>query len=468
MTVAGLPRYDPDAVADAGERAVVVGASVAGLLAARVLADGYDEVTVLDSDDLPDEPVTRGGVPQGHHPHALLAGGRATVEDLLPGTSEDVIAGGGVITDFAGEVRFYAEGAYLAPGPTRRETVSASRPLFEHVVREHATAHDRVTVRPNTQCIEYRLDPTGTAVGGLLVRADGDARELDADLVVDATGRASRTPQWLDANGFAAPPVDEVTIDVAYSTTTVERPHDDRRTFLLPASAPRSRGGMAAPVDGDRWVVNVHGVHGETPPTDRAGFAAFADTLPTPDVKRILDEHAWADDVHAYRFPANRRNRYEALDRFPETLVVVGDAVASFNPVYAQGMSVAALEALALHHVLAAGTHALGPRLFDRVSPVVDIAWSLAVGSDFGYPETDGPKPRGTGLVDWYLGRLLRRAHTDGRLTDAFVRVLSMTDAPSTLFAPGIARRVLAPSIRGPPRTADRVGDHREDRRSSS
>lgn len=448
MTLSTIPRYDRRRVDRLGGHAVVVGASVAGLLAARVLADGFDEVTVLDRDDLPNDPESRAGVPQDRHPHALLEAGRATVADLLPGVSEDLVSAGAVLTDFAGEVDFYTAGGVLADGPARMETISMSRPLFEHVVRQHVTAVENVHVRPNCYCVEYLLDGPGSAVVGAAIREDGTDAELAADLVVDATGRASRTPAWLDRHGFVPPAVDEVQIDVAYSTTYVERPHADRRTVLVPPSAPRQVGGMVAPIEGDRWVVNLHGVHGAVPPTDRAGLQAFATRLPVPTVAEILDAHDWvADEVDHYPFPSNRRHRYEDLDAVPDGLLVVGDAIASFNPVYAQGMSVAALEALVLHHELAAGSENLPSRYFRAVADVVDIAWNLAVGADFAFPETTGPSPPGSAAVGWYLDRLVKRAHTDGELTEAFLRVLTMERPPTTLFRPSVIRRVLAPRL---------------------
>ncbi|AUV83611.1 oxidoreductase [Salinigranum rubrum] len=447
MTLSTIPGYDGTRVSERGDHAVVVGAGMAGLFAARVLADAFESVTVLDRDSLPDEPTARRGVPQGPHPHALLEAGRATMADLLPGCVEDVVAGGGVVTDFTRGVDFYNEGDFLAEGPVSMETVSATRPLFEHVVRRHVAAHDGVSLRTNCLCTEYCLDDAGTTVEGVVVRSNTGSEELPADLVVDASGRTSRTPAWLETHGYAPPSVDEVTIDVAYSTAFLDRPAGDTRTYLVPPSAPRTRGGMAAPVDGDRWIVNLSGVHGETPPTDREGFAGYAARLPVPELARLVDEHEWTTEgVHSYRFPSNRRHRYETLDRFPEGLLVVGDAVASFNPVYAQGMSVAALEALVLHHALASDSTNLPGRFFDRAASVVDIAWSLAVGADFGFPETRGQKPRGTAFFNWYLGRLLRHAHTDGRLTDAFVRVLTMERPPTSLLRPRIAWRVLRPT----------------------
>ena len=252
MTLATVSPYNSNQQGEKQGNAVVSGASMAGLLAARILADRFSEVTIIERDELPAEPVVRRGVPQGAHPHALLEAGRATLEDLFPGYGEDLISAGGVVVDFASDVNFYSEGGFLAHGPTPMETYSATRPLIEQIVRRHVSDLDGVHIRAGCQVIDYLLDDTATVVEGVVIREDGDQTEITADLVVDATGRTSRTPAWLENHGYTPPEVEEVHIDVAYSTTFIERPADDLRTFLVPPSAPHTRGGMAAPVEGDR------------------------------------------------------------------------------------------------------------------------------------------------------------------------------------------------------------------------
>ncbi|SIQ88332.1 Dehydrogenase (flavoprotein) [Haladaptatus litoreus] len=448
MTLASVSRYDSNRLSKRGGNAVVIGAGMAGLFVARVLADTFDSVTVIDRDSLVDEPIARRGVPQGQQPHALLEAGKVTLEDFFPGFGDDIVSSGGVVVDFASDVNFYTEGDFLADGPTRKETFSATRPLFERLVRRRVSDFDRVSIRSNCQFTDYLSNADATTVEGVVFRKDGEEKELPADLVVDATGRTSRTPAWLAEHGYTPPEVEEAHIDLAYSTAFIERPPDDLRTFLVPPSAPRTRGGMAAPVEGDRWIVNMNGVHGDTPPTEFADFSAFAESLPTPEVKRLLDTHPpVSETVERYPFPSNRRHRYEALDRFPDGLLVVGDAIASYNPVYAQGMSVAALEAVLLHQTLATdGREDLALRFFERAGPVIDVAWMLAVGSDFGFPQTTGSKPRGTAVMGRYLSRLTRKAHADSTLSDAFSRVLMMEDPPTSLFRPRIVWRVLKPT----------------------
>jgi 2-polyprenyl-6-methoxyphenol hydroxylase-like FAD-dependent oxidoreductase len=202
------------------------------------------------------------------------------------------------------------------------------------------------------------------------------------------------------------------------------------------------------PVEDDRWMLTLFGMHGEHPPGDPEGFTEFAGSLPINDFARVVEDHGLASDgIEQYPFPSNRRVRYEDLGRFPDGLLVVGDGIASYNPIYGQGMSVAALQALQLHHALAAdGTDDLPARFFERAAAVVDDAWRLAVGADFQFDETSGPKPTGTDLVNRYFSRLIRTATTDGRVADAFHRVVIMEERPTSLFRPGILWRVFTPN----------------------
>ncbi|SFC42851.1 2-polyprenyl-6-methoxyphenol hydroxylase [Halobiforma haloterrestris] len=449
MTLETVSRYNPARVSESDEHAVVIGGSMAGLLTARVLADGFEAVTIIERDSLSDQLRTRKGVPQADHPHALLEAGRATLEDLFPGYGEDLISAGGLVIDALTDFRHYENGDFLADGSTRLPMYAASRPLFELITRRRLSDLDGIHIRSNCQWLDYLVDDATTSVDGVVVRTDdGTREEIAADLTVDATGRTSRTPTWLEEHGYEAPSVEEVRIDIAYSTALFERPPDDRRTFFVPASAPRTRGGAVFPVEADRWLVNMHGVHGDHPPTDFEGFAEFAGTLPVPDLKRLVDTQPWiGEEIDHYPFPSNRRYRYAKLDRFPSGLVVIGDAITSFNPIYGQGMSVAALEALVLHHVLAAGDRTnIALPFFERAEEVIDIAWNMAVGSDFGFPQTTGPKPRGTDFFNRYLSRLTSKAHTDAGLREAFYRVITMEVPPTTLLRPGIVWRVFKPS----------------------
>jgi 2-polyprenyl-6-methoxyphenol hydroxylase-like FAD-dependent oxidoreductase len=454
MSLESVPAYRPERVERVGERAVVVGASVSGLLTARILADAFDRVTVVERNELPDGPVVRDGAPQSRHPHLLQGSGRAILDDLFPEFGDEFVAMGGLVIDAASDFNFYDEDGYVAHPPTRIPLYAGSRPLLEYVVRQRVSALDGVRILDGCHVTDYRVDGGGQTVTGVQIKGDGETT-LSADLTVDATGRASRTPRWLERQGYTPPEVAEVTVDLAYSTVTVDRDSGDKRAFWAPASPPYTRGGGTVPVEGGRRQLVLTGVHGDEPPSDADEFRAFASTLQITELVEILECHEIrSDEVAYYPFPSNLRRYYERLDRFPDGLLVVGDAIASYNPVYGQGMSVAALHALVLHHTLAAGGLGnLAVRFFDDAEHVIDTAWLMAVGADFQFPQTTGPKPRGAGLMGWYLSRLTRKAHSDRVLAERLLRVILMERPPTSLLHPGVIGRVFKPSLPSPHHT---------------
>lgn len=451
MTLSTVPEYDPDRITAADGRAVVIGGSVAGLVTAHVLADRFEAVTVVERDPLIEGPTSRPGVPQDRHIHVLHEAGRSTLEDFFPGYGDDLLASGAMRIDLHSEFDLFFEGDYVADGPDRMPMYCATRPLFEETIRRRVADRGGVDVRTGSLVTDFLVDAAASAVEGVVVREPGlETETLEAELVVDAAGRTSRTPRWLEDYGYPAPDPEEVHVDVGYSTLELERPAGDRRAFVAMPSPSLPRGGLVFPVEGGRWLMTLQGVNGDHPPTDVEGFEAFAGSLPVDGFARLLEEATVVSrEIDHYPFPSNHRYHYEDLERFPEGLCVVGDAIASFNPVYGQGMSIAALEAVQLHRALASGgVEGLALRFFDRIERLVDDAWRLAVGADFRFPQTTGPKPRGTDLFNRYLTRLTRKAHSDEVLADSLTRVITMERPPTSLFRPGLLWRVLKPARR--------------------
>jgi 2-polyprenyl-6-methoxyphenol hydroxylase-like FAD-dependent oxidoreductase len=450
MTLETTPEYNEGRISERDDHAIVVGGSMAGLLAARVLIDAFEKVTLIERDPLPDEAGVRRGVPQARHVHALHEGGRATLDDLFPGYSNELTESGAVKLDMASDLNFYDQGDFAADGPNRIPWYCASRPLIEQITRHRVTHLDGVVVRDECQTTQYLLDDTGSTVEGVIIRnANGDEKELGAKLVVTATGRTSRIPTWLEEHGYMSPPTDEVTIDLAYSSIQLDRSPDQQQAYIVMQTPPRTRGGALFPIEDGRWLMTLAGVHGDHPPTDRDGLAEFAGDLPVSEFEQLIDKRELVSgEIAHYPFPSNRRCRYWDLDRFPDGLVVIGDAIASYNPIYGQGMSVAALEAIHLHHTLAEDQDTgRALRFFDRIKPVVNDAWKVAVGADFRFSETTGPKPPGTDLLNRYLVRYTRKAHSNGSLTDAFIRVMIMERRPTSLLHPRLMLRVLKPTL---------------------
>lgn len=432
-----------------GDRAVVLGASMAGLLAAQVLSDRYGQVTVIDRDELPETPMHRRGVPHGRHLHALAARGQQALEELLPGLTAELVACGAPAGDLLGDARFYLSGHRLRQARTGLVLLCASRPLLEGHVRARVRALPNVRLLDRCDVVGLTTTPDRRRVTGarVLRRADGSTEELlGADLVIDASGRGSRAGAWLDELGYPPPQRDQVHIGLGYTTGTYRLPPDALAGDLatLNAATPeRPRTGALQRLEGDRWMLTLAGILGDHPPTDPDGFVDFARSLQFPDIYEAIHDAEPLDDPVGFRFPASVRHRYERQDRFPAGFLAIGDAVCSFNPIYGQGMSVAALEALTLRRHLERGIEPQPRRWFRDLARLVDVPWDMAAGGDLVFPGVEGRRTLKIRLISTYLTRLHAAAAHDSHLAIAFVRVAGLVAPPQSLLHPGIALRVL-------------------------
>jgi 2-polyprenyl-6-methoxyphenol hydroxylase-like FAD-dependent oxidoreductase len=428
---------------------VVLGASMAGLLAARVLADAYAQVTVIDRDDLPQTPMHRRGVPHGRHIHGLLARGQQALEELFPGVTAELVAQGVPAGDLLANGRLYFSGYRLRQAHTGLMVLAASRPVLEGHVRARVRALPNVRFVDRCDVVGLATTPDGRRVTGarVLRRADGSAEELlAADLVVDATGRGSRTPAWLEALGYPRPPKEQVRIGLGYATRIYrQRPGalGGDLAVLQAATPQHPRTGALQVLEGDRWLLTLAGILGDHPPTDPDGFLAFARSLQFQDLYETVRDAEPLDDPVSFRFPASVRHRYERLDRFPDGLLMVGDAVCSFNPVYGQGMTVAALEALTLRRHLQRGIQPQPRRFLRDIARVVDVPWDMAAGGDLVFPGVPGRRTLKVRPVSAYLTRLHAAAAHDAHLATTFVRVAGLVAPPQSLLRPGIVVRIL-------------------------
>jgi 2-polyprenyl-6-methoxyphenol hydroxylase-like FAD-dependent oxidoreductase len=269
---------------------------------------------------------------------------------------------------------------------------------------------------------------------------------LSADLVVDATGRGSRAPAWLEGLGYARPAEERVDVDLAYATRLFERrtgDFDDLMAVIITQAPPIKRFGVALAIEGGRWSLTLGGMFGDHPPTDDAGLRAFARGLASGEIAAFLEHATPLSDVAYYRMPGSLRRHYERLARFPQRLLVLGDALCSFNPIYGQGMTTAALQAAELSRCLVGGLENVAQRFFPLAAKLVDVPWQIAVTSDFQYRETRGPKPWLAGLTNAYLRRVHRAAHADPAVALAFHRVANLLDQPGSLMKPAMLARVL-------------------------
>jgi 2-polyprenyl-6-methoxyphenol hydroxylase-like FAD-dependent oxidoreductase len=436
---------------EVGERAVVLGASMGGLLAARVLSDFYRTVTVVERDLLPGEPAQRRGVPQGQHVHGLLSSGSRVLDELFPGLLADLVANGAIVLEGdPSHVCMRLGGHELGRSgrltdPKALTSYLASRPFLEAHVRNRLRAIGNVAILDGHDAVEliaaqpHRV--TGVRVAN---RDDGIEQVLDADLVVDALGRSARTPAFLDRLGYGRPPEERIVVQVTYASQLLRVPPGTltEKLILVGALPERPTGGALFACENDTWIVTLAGMTRHEPPVDRAGMLRFAaDFAPAPMMAALRAAEPLSE-VSRYRYPASQWRRYDEMRRFPAGLLVVGDAICSFNPVYGQGMSVAALEAIALRDCLRRGTSGLSRRFFRAAAQPIGAAWQLAAGADLALPEAQGRRSAAMRLGNWYTERVLAAAESDIVVTERFLRVTNFVDRPVRLLHPSVMMRV--------------------------
>jgi len=414
------------------------------LTAAQALSSRFDQITVLDRDNLPEEARPRRGVPQGNHPHVLLAAGQNALAQLFPGIHEQLVEAGAIPFEPGLDLCFHRFGGIWPRVDTGMRLVSMSRPLLETTLCERVSKQPNVSIRDGVAISAL----TGGREGVTGVRLD-DGETLAADLVVDATGRGSRSDRWLANLDFPVPDTAEIKIGVGYATRVFQA--DPGRLpfgvglFVLPAPPAEKRAGLILPIEGDRWLVAVGGWHDAFPKSE-AEFTSFARELPHPAVADVLDNGKPLSDFTSYGFPSSRRRYFERLRQVPGGYVATGDAVCSFNPIYGQGMTCAALDAIALGESLdkhGDATEAMARDFYQRVSKILATPWRFAAGGDFAFPETTGPKPRGSDWLNGYSRRVQLASKVDPEVRRIFTAVQHLVMPPTVLFKPSVVRRVL-------------------------
>jgi 2-polyprenyl-6-methoxyphenol hydroxylase-like FAD-dependent oxidoreductase len=458
------------AMAKIGTHAVVLGASMAGLVTARSLADFFDTVTVVERDAPPDTVTARRGVPQGRHLHGLLARGALILEELFPGILDQLVRDGAHYFDGQDLSQLH----YDLGGHVALHTGSADAFHVYLVTRPFLEEHVRGQVRniPNVVLLDEHdvvaLTSTGDhqrVTGARVVdRHTGEESALRADLVVDATGRGGRTPLWLDSMGYGRPVEDHVAVHVTYTSQVLRMAPDALHELgcLVGCVPGRPRGLGMLHCENDTWVFTVMGIAGHEPPSDFEGMCDYvADCAPAHMLAAVRAAERVGEPAR-HRMPSSQWRRYDKMRRFPEGLVVIGDAICSFNPIYGQGMTVAALEALALRECLAGGTKDLAKRFFQASAVTIRQAWQLSTNPDLSLPEIEGTPPLAARLLGKYVDRVLTAAEYDVVALNQFTRVTSLLEPASRLLRPAILWRAAFANHRRPPdaiRARDALAD---------
>lgn len=433
--------------------AVVIGGGLAGTLAAWALRDTAQRVVVVERDRYPEQPTFRPGLPQGRHAHLLLEAGHRVLEELMPGTRAELLAAGAISVPVASELRWLSSAGWMAEHRSDLAFLSCTRPVLDHVVLDRVRAAATVEFLEGTEVVGL-LGGAGQVTGVRLRErgAEGEVRELNAELVVDASGRSTSVGEWLAALGTQPVPEERVDAGVAYSSRLFHRPAgaDFRHQALyVQTKAPGDPYlGVLLPVEGDRWIVSVGGMRGAEPEPGEAGFRKQLELLRDPTLRELVAEAEPAGEVRGFRPGPGVRRRYER--RSPDGFLALGDAACTFNPVYGQGITVAAMSARALgaavarHGGIGRAAAAAARR---AIAAVTKDPWVMSSTEDVRFTATAGG-PSGS-LIRFqhrYLDRVLARATTDAHVCDRFQHVMSLVAPPTTLFHPS----VLGPVLRGP------------------
>lgn len=437
-----------------GRRAVVIGAGMGGLAATAAVAPYFDTVTVVERDALPDAPVQRLGALQGRHVHALLVGGQRALESLMPGFTEALIAGGGVAT--RANIDAWVEMPGYDPFPRRDFGwlgYWASRPLLEFTARRQA---ERANVEFRARCRARSLeaDAAGERIAAVHVEGDDGASErLAADLVIDASAGAGPTLRLLESLGRPAPRTRAIGVDFAYATAVFDIPPDasDEWKFVLTqGKAPESvRGALLGPLEHGRWILSAGGRAEDAPPSDPDGFMAYLQGLRTPTIYNAVRGAKRVGDVARYGFRESVWRRFHDDQGLPSGLVPFADSICRFNPVYGQGMTVAALEGVLLARLLAehAGSDdapaAAGAAFLTEATTTIQTAWDMSAIPDFIFPFTRGERPANFEQILAFAVALIVLAARDPEVHRLDAEVRSFLKPPSALADPQLVARIM-------------------------
>jgi 2-polyprenyl-6-methoxyphenol hydroxylase-like FAD-dependent oxidoreductase len=429
------------------------------MLAARVLSDHFDGVTLLERDRFPETPAARKGLPQGRHVHTLLERGRGALEQFLPGLTGELVRAGAESLDFTRDVAWMGPYGWYVRFPGDLPTLASTRDLIDWGVRGRVAALPNVRIHQGADVASLiRGWRDGDRVAGVRLRSRAADDEVDygavalaADLVVVADGRNSRLPAWLAALGYEPPEETVVNSFQGYASRFYRPPaafaSDWKGLYIQQAPPGDPRGGLVSPVEGGRWLVTLVGGDGRYPPTDDAGFLAFARSLRSPALYEAIAGAEPLTPIAGHRATENRLRHYDRLGRFPDGVVAVGDAVRAFNPVYGQGMTAAALGAEVLDRWLREESSHRGPgrsRVFQsRLARATAAAWQISTGADYRFRTTEGPpEGRVARLTGGYIAEVMRASTRSPWVRRRLAEVLHLLRPPSALFGPGVLARL--------------------------
>jgi 2-polyprenyl-6-methoxyphenol hydroxylase-like FAD-dependent oxidoreductase len=434
-----------------GERAIVVGSGLGGLSAARALSDRFRQVVLLDRDPLLDEARPRPGVPHGKHPHALLGGGLKALEQLFPGFGSKLDQAGAVPIDRGSDILYEIAGQ--DPWPRIKfgqPTYSMSRPLMELTLRRQVER--RTNVKVQGQCRVFSIiseSDTGAATGICYRAPDGKVETLQSDLIIDASGNGSLTLEFLKATGRRLPEETRIGVNMRYASALFDRADIEdnyKIAYTLPDAPEESRGGLILPAENGTYQVVLIGRGEDIPPINESAFRRYARDLRTPTIYNAIKQARRLTEIAPYSFTESRWRHFAQVSAFPHGLLPIGDAICRFNPVYGQGMSVAAREASLLFDFLGRSDSdwlsTLAPDFLTKAENLIADPWAMSAVPDFIYPETTGIRPKNLQERLNFQKGLARLASRDAAVFELLMDVRNLLKPLDVLDDPSIVGRI--------------------------
>lgn len=449
--------------------AIIIGGSLAGLFASRVLAKHFDRVSIIERDFFPEKPAPRPGIPQSRHLHILLNGGKIILEQLFPEWENELIAAGAPRLN-PKSIRWFSPAGWAPQSsPDLNDLIMFSRDLLDWQIRRRLTENMNVHFLEGGTVTGLLANASRTEVAGVSVcfrdrhnPANIHEENLYADLVVDAGGKVSKTPQWLKSLGYEPPQETVINAFVGYASRIYKcsgKLSDTAPVFVSTAPPFRTRGGAIFPIEGNRWLVLLIGGDRDYPPADEAGFLEFARSLPTPTIYDAIKDTEAITPIYSYRGTENRLRHYDRLRCYPENLIIIGHAVCAFNPIYGQGMTVAALDAQMLDESFQkqrdrypeGDLTGFARQFQQKLAKLHTIPWTFAISQDSRYPGSEGAKLNlATRLTIDYMDLVLKVLVGDAKVCQAFLEVLHMIESPAILFHPSIALKAIGQLVTVP------------------
>lgn len=448
-------------------QAIVIGCSISGIMAAKVLSNYFNKVTVLEQDSFSNR-YHRRGTPQATHTHILLVKGVENMFSLFPLLEEDLLSQGAQKFDFLKNGRFLVPTGWAKVIDSNLITVSCTRNLLESSMRRQLLECDNVEISENTSVNGLIYDHDKNIVTGVKTSPSYNKSTTDQDntfgsFVVDTSGRNSKTSQWIQNLGIGHAPETHVESNVAYSTRYYQAPKDIEYDWNIiailnrPPNEPNMGGIMR--IEDNKWIVTMYSIGRDFPPTDQEGFETFAYNLPSKDIYNLIAQAKPISPIYGYRFKGSTFRHYEKVSKWPENFISFGDAACTFNPFYGQGITTASIGAKTLDKILKkhinnkkdsttnhqntpANLVGISKKFQNKIAKENSYPWLLATGEDFRWPTTKGKKPSLiTRKIQEYADKIILLTPESKRSTLYFQQMMQMVKSPIILFHPELILR---------------------------